>query len=227
LGEADRRRRVQRLHQRLLAHHGPQNWWPARSRFEMMIGAVLVQNTAWRNVEPAVASLREQGLLGWKPLSRASLETIAGAVRSAGTYRVKARRLRALASFIARHRGLDTLSRWPTPRLREALTGVHGVGAETADAMLVYAFSRPSFIIDAYTRRVCARLGLFADAHPRDDAARRGLFERALPRDAHVYGECHALIVAHAKTNCRATPRCADCPVRRGCGHHASGATSG
>jgi endonuclease-3 related protein len=105
----------------------------------------------------------------------------------------------------------------PTPALRAGLLRVHGVGAETADAILVYAYARPSFVLDAYTRRVCSRLGIVPTAAPRADAALRALLEGALPRDAALYGEFHALIVAHAITSCRVSPRCEGCALRAHC----------
>jgi endonuclease-3 related protein len=213
---------VRALYRRLLQRYGPQGWWPADDPFEMMIGAVLVQNTAWRNAQRAVAGLRDAGLLQWRRLAQAREDRIADAIRAAGTYRVKARRVAALARHVAVHGGPQSLAALPTPALRAGLLRVHGVGAETADAILVYAYARPSFVLDAYTRRVCARLGLAPTAAPRADAALRELLEGALPRDAALYGEFHALIVAHARASCRARPRCAGCALHAHCAFAAS-----
>jgi len=209
--------RVRSLYRRLLRHYGAQGWWPADDPFEMMIGAVLVQNTAWANARLAVAALQRAGLLDWRRLARSAPDRIAKVIRPAGTYRVKARRVSALARHVAAHGGLDALGVLPTPVLREGLLRVHGIGAETADAILVYAFARPGVVLDAYTRRLCARLGLAPTAHARGDAALRVLIEHALPHDAAVHGEFHALIVAHAKARCRTRAICHACPLRRGC----------
>lgn len=209
--------RVRSLYRRLLRHYGAQGWWPADDPFEMMVGAVLVQNTAWCNAQLAVAAMRRDGLLEWRRLARTAPDRIASVIRPAGTYRVKARRVLALARHVAAHRGLHALGALSTHALRDGLLRVHGIGAETADAILVYAFARPSFVLDAYTRRLCARLGLTPAADARGDAALRALFEHALPRDAAMYGEFHALIVAHAKACCRTRALCHACPVRRGC----------
>jgi endonuclease-3 related protein len=208
------------VYDRLLARLGPQGWWPGDGPVETMVGAVLVQNTAWTNAERAVHALRDAGWLDWGRLAGASLAALAARVRSAGTYRVKARRLRALARLVVDAGGLGSLSRLPTPALRAALLGVDGIGEETADAILVYAFRRPAVVLDAYARRITARLGWFPDAGRRHDDARRGLLEDALGTDPDAHGECHALLVALGKTHCRKhDPLCSGCPLLAGCVH--------
>lgn len=177
----------------------------------MMVGAVLVQNTAWRNVEPAIAALEVQGLLEPDALVASSLQGIEQQIRPSGTFRVKARRLMALATFVVENGGLDSLARRTTEELRAELLGVHGIGEETADAILCYAFDRACFVLDAYTRRICKRLGLFTGET--GDSEIRDYFRRTLLDDHEVYGECHALIVAHAKAHCRARPACTGCPL--------------
>jgi len=186
---------------------------------EMMVGAVLVQNTAWRNVERAVAALRRGHLLDWERLAATPEEELAAVIRPAGTYRVKARRVRALAHFVTGHGGLERLARLDPGRLRAGLLAVHGIGPETADAILVYAFGHPSVVLDGYTRRITSRLGWFPDPHPRRDGERRQLLASALPADAAVHGECHALLVALAKAHCGVRPRCDACPLRGDCRH--------
>jgi endonuclease-3 related protein len=207
------------LYRRLLDAYGPQGWWPARARFEMMAGAVLVQNTAWRNVEPAIVALDNSGLLEANALATATRPRIEECIRPSGTFRVKAGRLLALATFVVEGGGLDSLARRPTESLRTDLLSVHGIGEETADAILCYAFDRARFVLDAYTRRLCSRLGLTSAES--GDPVIREFFRRGLTEDHLVYGECHALIVAHAKRHCRARPVCAGCPLGNRCAFNA------
>ncbi|MBF0192237.1 MAG: endonuclease [Magnetococcales bacterium] len=204
---------VRGLFDTLLRAYGPRHWWPARTVPEMMVGAMLVQNTTWTGASQAVARLEEAGLLdSWSKLLQTPDETLGALIRPAGYFRVKTRRLKALAGFMA---GFDhdhtRLFQQETPPLRAALLGVHGVGKETADSILCYAAQRPIFVVDAYTRRIFSRLGWCDDQAGYDDLQR--LVMSALPPDAHILGEMHALLVEHAKTHCRAQPRCAGCPV--------------
>lgn len=209
-------RRLRAVYRRLLAAYGPQGWWPADDGpFEVMVGAVLTQNTAWSNVERAIANLRAAGALDAEVLARAPRERLARWIRPAGYFNVKARRLQAFCRFYVAAGGLRALDALPTPALRARLLDVHGIGPETADDMLLYAFGRPVFVVDAYTRRLLVRLGLASGDEPYD-AIRLG-FERALGPDVPLYNEYHALVVAHAKAHCRVRPRCAGCPLRRLC----------
>ena len=211
------------LYRRLLAAYGPQGWWPARDGpFEVMVGAVLTQNTAWANVERAIEALRAADALEPRALARMPPARLARFLRPVGYFNVKAQRLRAFCRFYLEAGGLRALGRLDTAALREQLLGVHGVGPETADDILLYAFGRPVFVIDAYTRRLLARQGLARGDEPYETL--RAAFERALPPDTDVYGEYHALIVAHAKAHCRVRPVCEGCPVRRPCAHARAGA---
>lgn len=199
----------------LLRHYGPQGWWPGDSPFEVMVGAVLTQNTSWANVRKAIARLKERGLLDPLRLHALDVRTLASAVRPAGYFRVKARRLKNLVTWFVGRWGADPdrLRALPPERLREELLGVKGVGPETADSILLYALGVPSFVADAYTYRVLTRHGLAPKGVSYD--AMKALFERRLPRDAALYNEFHALIVAVGKEYCRHLPRCASCPLRR------------
>lgn len=200
---------------RLRAFHGPQHWWPASQRFEMMAGAVLTQNTAWGNVEKALAALAAADLLSPEALAGAPPARIEALIRPAGYYRVKTGRLRNLAQAIIDAGGLAALERLPTPALRRRLLAVKGVGPETADAIAVYAFERPLFIADAYARRLYGRLGL---SEPGASYERlQGEVSAGLRLDAASANELHALIVAHGKRFCRARPRCAQCPLAPDC----------
>ena len=209
--------RVRDLFDRLHAAYGPQAWWPANDPFEVILGAILTQRTAWRNVEHAIRGLRESGLLAAEALDDAPAERVAAAIRPAGFYNAKARKLKAFASHLmAEHGGdLDRLFARGDGALREELLGLYGIGEETADAILVYAAERPSFVIDAYTRRLLTRLGWIAGDE--SYGALRELFLHALPRDVRLLGEYHALIVRHGKVHCRTEPVCDGCPVRSIC----------
>ncbi len=198
----------------LLARFGPQRWWPARGRFEMMAGAILTQNTAWTHVERAIANLRRAGVLTPRAMHRAPVRRLAGWIRPAGYFNVKARRLRALTGWLMAAWGGDLrrMLREEPAALRSRLLAVHGVGPETADSILLYAAGRPFFVVDAYTRRLLHRHGWLAGRPSYDEVAR--VFTRRLPRDAALYNEFHALIVALGKHYCRARPRCEECPLR-------------
>lgn len=193
-------------------------WWPARSAFELMAGAVLTQNAAWTNASRALAALREAGALSAEAVLALPPRRLAALIRPAGYYNVKAGRLRALCRWYAAAGPLRRLRRRPTAELRAELLAVHGVGPETADDILLYALGRPVFVVDAYTRRVFSRLGLVSPRVGYEEL--RALFERELPADAELYGEYHARIVWHGKFLCRARdPRCGDCLLRRGCAY--------
>ena len=202
-------RRLRAVYRRLLARYGPQHWWPARTPFEVIVGAVLTQNTAWTNVERAIANLEAAGALEAEALLELPEQRLAGLLRPSGYFNVKATRLRAVCAWYVAHGGHALLRRWPSARLRDALLGLHGVGPETADDILLYAFGRPVFVIDAYTRRLFSRLGLIEGREPYE--VLRGACEQALGHDAPLFNDYHAQIVQHAKVHCRPRPRCAGC----------------
>ena len=208
------RRRLLRLYDRLHRRYGPQRWWPARSRFEVVVGAILTQNAAWRNAERAIARLRAAGVLDLRGVLALPSAQLPLLIRPSGTFRVKARRLRAFARHVARrHRGrLGRLLALPLPALRAELRGIAGIGPETADAIALYAAGRPIFVVDAYTRRILARHRLIApDA---DYATVQTLFMAHLPHDPALFNEFHALLVRAGKEHCRTRPRCEGCPLR-------------
>jgi endonuclease-3 related protein len=178
------------------------------------VGAILTQNTAWSNVERALATLRARRLLTAARLSALPPGRLAGLIRSSGTFRVKARRLRALLRYLrTRHDGsLDRMSRAPLDEIRRELLAVPGIGPETADSILLYAIGRPVFVVDAYTRRVLSRHRLLP--HDVGYEEIRAFFERHLPNDPRLFNEYHALLVAVGKEYCRRRPRCAECPLR-------------
>jgi endonuclease III related protein len=221
---------LHRLHDVLLAAYGPQGWWPLPSRcgrpgfddhgyhpgnfteprddagrFEIALGAVLTQNTAWVNAERALLALVRAGVRLPADVPGLGQRRLAALVRPSGSYNVKARKLAGLASFFG-DRGMD---RAPD---RADLLGVWGVGPETADSILLYAFRQPVFVVDAYTRRLLARLGVLEGKEPYDTV--QDLFHRACAPSPDLFNEYHALIVRHAKEHCRAAPSCAGCTVR-------------
>lgn len=180
-----------------------------------MVGAILTQNTTWTNVEKAIAALRLAGLLEADALLRCDHDVLAALLRPVGYFNVKARRLQNFCVWYLRQGGEQGLSAWSTEALRKGLLSVNGVGPETADDILLYAFGRAVFVIDAYTRRLFGRLGLL-DAAPNYETL-RAVFERDLPADADLFNEYHALIVHHAKYVCRSKPRCTECVLAGDC----------
>ncbi len=204
------------VYQRLRAAHGPQHWWPADDGpFEVMAGAVLTQNTAWTNVERAIANLRRARALNARAILAAHPRRLARWLKPSGYFNVKAKRLRAFCRWYREQGGLKTLQALPTTELRAALLAVHGVGPETADDILLYAFARPVFVIDAYTRRIFQRLGLIDGDEGYETL--RALFERAVRKNVARYNEYHALIVRHGKEICRTRPRCGICCLAGAC----------
>ena len=211
----DLRQAFTELFRRLEAAYGPQNWWPADSAFEIVVGAVLTQNAAWSNVEKAIANLKAAGVMELKAMVGLGPERLGQLVRPAGYYNLKARRLLNLLEFIMeRYSGdLEKMFTQPTDVLRQQLLEVKGIGPETADSILLYAGGHRIFVVDAYTRRVLARHGLVS---PRADYHEiQRLFMDNLPPDTDLYAELHALIVALGKHHCRPrAPRCRQCPAR-------------
>lgn len=204
---------LQDIYERLLRHFGPQHWWPGETPFEVMIGAVLTQNTNWQNVEKAIANLKAAGLLSPEALSALPAEELAGHIRPAGYYNLKAGRLKNLLALIAAHEGgLDALLNQPAGILRAQLLAVKGIGPETADSMVLYAAGRPLFVVDAYTHRILARHGLIPEES--DYFQMQALFMDHLAEDAALFNEYHALLVRAGKEFCRKSkPKCDGCPL--------------
>ena len=194
---------------------GPQYWWPGRTPFEVIVGAILTQNTSWANVERAIVNLRRENLLHPAALDRVSTAKLARCIRPSGYFRQKALKLKAFVRFLRKEygRSLTRMFRTPTAELRERLLSIYGIGPETADSILLYAGAHPVFVVDAYTRRILERHG---QALPRDPYEQvRAQFERHLPRRVPLYNEYHALLVRTGKDWCRkSNPRCEACPLR-------------
>ncbi len=200
---------------RLLDRFGHQNWWPGDTPFEVMAGAILTQNTAWTNVEKALAGMVEHGLDTAQAVTAAAPAELAAAIRPAGYFNVKAKRLQSFCQAYLEAGGLEPLEAMDTQALRSWLLAIHGIGRETADDILLYVFRRPVFVIDAYTRRILSRLGWVHGNEPYD-ALREGM-EAALGPDVELYNEYHALIVQLGKDICRPKPRCGECPLSVRC----------
>jgi endonuclease-3 related protein len=200
----------------LFLAHGPQQWWPGRTRFEVIVGAILTQHTSWTNVEHAIRNLKRAGLLSQTAVRRVALVTLESQLRPSGYFRQKAKTLKAFVKYLyAAHGGsLSRMFATPTDALRVQLLAVRGIGPETADTILLYAGNHPVFVIDAYTRRIAERHGI-AQSNLRYEAL-RSLFENSLPRNQQLFNEFHALIVRVGKSYCRPrNPRCSECSLAR------------
>jgi len=199
------------IYRRLMDRYGPQHWWPANGPFEVMVGAILTQSAAWGNVEKAIANLKGAGALSPQRLRQLPQAEIAALVYPCGYYNAKAAKVKALACWLGDsfHDDLERLLAIETDRLRHELLGVHGIGEETADSIVLYAANRPVFVIDAYTRRILHRIGLA----PRVEKYREYqlLFMDNLPRDVQLFNEYHALLVRLGKDACRRQPQCLRC----------------
>lgn len=208
----------------LLSEYGKQGWWPVTrtaggepqylggprsrlERFEVAVGAVLVQNTSWKNASKAISALSAAGMIDPAVLADAPHVEVARLVRSSGYYNQKARRLGILARYF--------LEAGDDPPGRESLLALEGIGPETADSILLYSFSRTFFVVDAYTKRLFSRLGVIRGNESYDRI--RGLFEGSLERTPETYNEYHALVVAHCKRRCTSRPGCDDCPISALC----------
>jgi endonuclease III related protein len=202
------------VYEALRSKQGPQHWWPGSSRLEIIVGAILTQNTAWRNVEQALHGLSQQRLLSIPALRTVPLRELEPCVRPSGYFRQKARKLKAFVSYLdERHAGsLARMSQTPTAPLRSGLLGVWGIGPETADSILLYAFDRPVFVVDSYTKRVLVRHGWIDPNSTYADI--QAFFEDRLDPATDLYNDFHAQFVMLGKDFCRTKPRCESCPLR-------------
>ena len=205
-------RRLLQVIRRLHRFYGPQGWWPGDSPFEVIIGAILTQSASWANVEKALGNLKEAGVLSAAALRSLPLERLAQLIYPSGYYNAKAAKIRAFVSYLALYGDdLRPFFQQELAPLRRELLGIHGIGEETADSIILYAAGKPSFVIDAYTRRIFARLGLAPTQ--RSYRAFQALFNHHLPADTQLFNEYHALLVRHGKALCRKRPLCLQCPL--------------
>ena len=192
-----------KIYQKLLSNFGKQNWWPSitRTKFEIVVGAILTQNTSWENVDKVIKLMNEKRLLNRDAIRKIPLGRLAKIIKSSGYYNQKARKLKEFAKY---NGGVE----------RGSMLKIWGIGRETADSILLYAYNKPYFVVDAYTKRIFSRLGLIETDDYEDI---REFFEKSLPRDLKVYKEFHALIVKLAKKYCKKKPLCKECPLLKIC----------
>lgn len=208
--------RLMKMYSLLLKHFGPQNWWPGETELEVMVGAVLTQNTNWKNVEKAIGNLKNKKLLSLGALHSMAVEVLAQEIRPAGYFNIKARRLKNLIDFIVDqyHGDLSQFLEGETRSLREGLLSVKGIGPETADSILLYAARRPIFVIDAYTYRILSRHGM-VEEQGITYYELQDLFMDHLPEDTAFFNEFHALIVQTGKNYCKRKPLCNRCALEQ------------
>jgi endonuclease-3 related protein len=211
---SEMKRRLLSIYSILLTRYGHRHWWPAETAFEVCVGAILTQNTNWTNVEKAIINLKAAGILSPEGILSLSHAELAELIRPSGFFNVKSERLRIFVEWLQLKAAgsLEQLFAQDWRSLRQELLAVKGVGRETADSILLYAGNQPTFVVDAYTRRLLYRLGMIAE-HA-DYETVRGLFMDELPPDVALFNEYHALIVEHCKVSCRKKPLCAGCVLR-------------
>ena len=193
---------------------GPQGWWPAKTRFEVIIGAILTQNTSWKNVEKAIGNLNKKRLLSVKAVFDIKISKLEDLIRPSGYYRQKAGKLKAFVGYLMENYKGDLMKMFKKGihPLREELLSLHGIGEETADSIILYAAKKPGFVVDAYTRRIGHRLGWFKF---NEYGEIKRYFEENLPKSVRVYNEFHALLVELGKRSCRKQPDCLDCLLKK------------
>ena len=207
--------RLASLYRRSLAHFGPLHWWPGDTAFEVCVGAILTQNTAWTNVKLAIDNLKQNQLLDLDEMERAAPVRLAELIRPSGYFNQKAKKLKHFCCHVVADYDSDLNAMWeqPLPALREELLALHGIGPETADSIILYAAHKPIFVVDAYTRRILSRMGLIKENISYQEL--QDLFHRHVPPDVEHYGEFHAQLVYLGKGFCRKSkPRCTECPIR-------------
>ena len=205
------------IFERLQQQYGDQHWWPGETPFEIIVGAILTQSTAWKNVEKAIANLKRENLLNNQALLKINEKKLAQLIRSSGYFNAKAKKLKSFVHFLqTRYQGsLKKMFAIPLPELRKELLTVHGIGEETADSILLYAGNKPIFVIDAYTKLICSRLGLVKPEMNYQELQR--LFMHRLPTNRKLFNEYHALLVAFGKNQCTKRPNCVLCILKDHC----------
>ncbi len=212
------RKQLTYIYRLLFQAYGPQHWWPGDTPFEVMVGAVLTQNTSWANVEKAIANLKRERVLTFNRLINVDPGKLALLIRPSGYFNIKAKRLRHLLMFIHTRYSNNLTRMFATDPvwLRQQLLEINGIGPETADSILLYAGGKPFFVVDAYTKRIFSRQGLITGNA--DYQAMQGLFMDNLTHNASFYNEYHALIVRIGKEHCKKVrPLCSGCPIHRQC----------
>ena len=206
--------KILKLYDTLYEYYGPQHWWPARTKFEVIVGAILTQNTSWRNVEKAIRNLAKEKLLSPAAIKNINKKKLAALIRTSGYYNVKAGRLKNFTDFLyQKYSGsLRKMFSQNIAALRTELLGVNGLGFETVDSILLYAGRKPVFVVDAYTKRILSNHRLVSSGDKYDEVQR--LFQENLPSDSALFNEYHALLVRLGKETCAIKPKCGICPVK-------------
>ena len=206
--------RLLSLYTKLYNHFGPQHWWPAETPFEVIVGAILTQNTSWTNVEKAIKNLKRKHLMNARSIFDIKSSKLEGLIRPSGYYRQKSRELKAFVShmYYKYNGSLRKMLNKRIDELRDELLSLHGIGEETADSIVLYAAEKPSFVVDAYTRRIGHRLGWFKF---NEYGKIKRYFESHLPRSVKIYNEFHALLVELGKRACKKVPECGSCQLKR------------
>ena len=202
------------IYQKLYQAYGPRDWWPAETSFEVMVGAILTQNTSWRNVEKAIQKLKGKGVLNPEGIHDLKKSQLASLIKSSGYYRVKTDRVKAFVNFLFEEfdGDLKRMGRERLGELREKLLGVKGIGPETADSILLYGLKKSIFVVDAYTKRILSRHKMISENTAYEEVQK--LFMEHLPLDEKLFNEYHALLVHLGKTVCKKIPRCDICPLK-------------
>jgi len=206
---------ILKFYQKLYRHFGPQHWWPGETPFEVMVGAILTQNTAWKNVERAIENLKKENALSPEEINKMNIEKLAQLIKPSGFYNLKAKRLKSfIERFMEDFNGdIQEMKKLEKHTLREWLLSIPGIGRETADSIILYAIEKPIFVVDAYTRRIFSRHGFIKGDEDYDEI--QEIFHRNLPVDTGLYNEYHALIVRLGKEYCKKqNPLCETCPLR-------------
>lgn len=207
-------RLLMNIYRILYQAYGPRHWWPGETSFEVMVGAILTQNTSWRNVEKAIQRLKGRGVLNPEGIHYLKKSQLAPLIKPSGYYRVKADRLKAFINFLYKEFDADLkrMGREKLGELREKLLRVNGIGPETADSILLYGLKKPIFVVDAYTKRILSRHEVISEKASYEEIQK--LFMDHLPLDEKLFNEYHALLVYLGKTVCKKIPRCDICPIK-------------
>ena len=208
------KRLLLKTYKKLYKAYGPRHWWPAETSFEVMVGAILTQNTSWKNVERAIQCLKGKGVLNIDGIHQLKRSELASLIKSSGYYRIKADRLKTFVVFLFKDYDgdIEKIGEESLPVLRQKLLAVKGIGPETADSILLYGLGKPIFVVDAYTKRVLSRHRMLSEKASYEEIQR--LFMNHLPHDKRLFNEYHALIVHLGKRVCKKMPRCDICPLK-------------
>jgi len=202
------------IYDRLYKAYGPRHWWPGETSFEVMVGAILTQNTSWKNVERAIQCLKRKGVLNIDGIHKLKKSVLASLIKSSGYYRIKANRLKTFVDFLFENYdgNINRMRKEELKALRQKLLGVKGIGPETADSILLYGLGKPTFVVDAYTKRVLSRHRMVSERASYEEIQR--VFMKHLPHDKGLFNEYHALFVHLGKRVCKKIPRCDICPLK-------------